>query len=166
MLILIAVISLIMIIGIIVIFVYLSKDRKKRRSPSGTFEIEEDGVITIKISYEELKKKQDEVKKKKAKKRAIKELKAQGMLSPSARFGDRQLSTIMEEEESVAETNEEMTLHMETRSELSSFNLSGRNDGAASLLLARDSKAALIERDADEEAMSRNPSSAPTNKSI
>lgn len=76
-LILIAVISLIMIIGIVVIFVYLSRD-KKNKTENGTFEIEEDGVITIKISYEELKKKQDEVKMKKAKKRAIKELKIQG----------------------------------------------------------------------------------------
>lgn len=54
--ILIAVISLIMIIGIVIIFVYLSRDRKKRME-AGTFEIEEDGVITIRISYEELKRK-------------------------------------------------------------------------------------------------------------
>jgi len=46
-----------MIIGIIVIFVYLSRDRKRKLEAGGSFEIEEDGVITIKISYEELKKK-------------------------------------------------------------------------------------------------------------
>lgn len=137
MLILIAVISLIMIVGIVVIFVYLSKDRK--RKPGGAFEIEEDGVITIKITYEELKKKQDEVKKRKAKKKALKEMKLQGLKSPNSRFGDRQLSTILEES-SYAETNEELTLCMETRSDMSSFNLNTRNEAAVSLLLSSKDK--------------------------
>jgi len=84
--------------------------------------------------------------------------------SPTARFGDRQLSTILEEEESCAETNEDLTLCMETRSDLSSFNYNARNDCAVSLMLSRGSKKGdLIEQDGDVE---RNPSSAPSNISI